>query len=110
MDQMKTYKAKGLNAITVRDDGKAVRLQFDTTEGGVAFAMPSSAITALVPILVNAEAEAKEKTGLQLPISVFVVACRTCARICFGTYVGAAIRFTSTRRRSWSSWSSWSLS
>ncbi len=46
---MTTYKAKGLNAITIRDDGKAVRLEFDTAEGGVAVAMPASAITALLP-------------------------------------------------------------
>ena len=74
---MTTYKAKGLNAITIRDDGKAVRLEFDTTEGGVAVAMPASAITALLPILVNAEAEAKEKAGLPKHASVFSVAAGT---------------------------------
>ena len=70
---MKKYAATAIKAVSVRKDGKAVMLVINTTEGEVAFGMPATGLSVLLPILIKAEIEAKARTGLSRPHTAFPV-------------------------------------
>jgi sialic acid synthase SpsE len=61
---VKTYSTTGIKAISVPGDGTKVILEIATSEGDVAFGIPSAYVAAVLPMLVRANAEAKKKLGL----------------------------------------------
>jgi hypothetical protein len=61
---MKEYKTTAMKSVSIRKDGKVIRLEIGTTEGDVGFLMPSTALASLIPGLVKAEAQAKQSAGI----------------------------------------------
>jgi hypothetical protein len=58
---MTDFRATGMNAVEVGQDGKLVRIEFVTPDGNVGISMLAKNIPALMALLVKAEAE----TGLK---------------------------------------------
>ena len=68
---MKEYKTTGLKGLTIGKDGKVMRLEMRTTSGDVGFFLPSSALAGLIPVLVKAEADARQVSGMGGVTNVF---------------------------------------
>ena len=62
-----------MNGVAVSHDGKLVRLDLDTTEGEIGIFVLAKNLPALIPALIKAEAQARERAGPPRTSTVFDV-------------------------------------
>jgi len=60
---MTDFRATGMNAVEIGQDGKLVRLEFVTPDGNVGISMLAKNLPAIIPLLVKAEAESCMKAA-----------------------------------------------